>query len=90
MLLLKRLNQQSPVYRVDYEWVLHGVACLLHVSNPLKLLLVIFAVHVLILRKHNDLSLLQIAYESMPTKRKQQFGVTYLCLRVLKAILAVF
>ncbi len=44
----------SPAYRVDYEGVLHGVACLLHVSNPLKLLLVIFAVYVLILQKHED------------------------------------
>lgn len=42
----------SLAYRVDYEGVLHGVARLLHVSNPLKFLLVIFAVHVLILGKH--------------------------------------
>lgn len=42
----------SPAYRVDYEGVLHGVACLLHVSNSLKLLLVIFAVYVLILENH--------------------------------------
>lgn len=36
---------------MDYEGVLCGVAGFLHVSNPLKFLLVIFTVYVLILEK---------------------------------------
>lgn len=42
----------SLAYLVDYEVVLHGVAWLLHVPNPLKFLLVVFTVHVLILVKY--------------------------------------
>lgn len=47
-----RFKLQSPFYHVDDEGVLGGVARLLHVSNPLKFILVIFAVQVLILWKH--------------------------------------
>lgn len=46
------LSYKNPFYRVDYEGVLCGVAGLLHVSNPLKFFLVIFAVEVLFLWKH--------------------------------------
>lgn len=38
-------------YCADYEGVLHWVARPLHVFNPLKFVLVIFAVYVLILGK---------------------------------------
>lgn len=48
------LKRQSLFYRVDYERVLCGVACLLHVSNPLKFFLVIFTVKVLLLPKHSN------------------------------------
>lgn len=36
---------------MDYERILEGRAGLLHALNPLKLLLVILAVHILILEK---------------------------------------
>lgn len=53
----------NTAYCVDNKRVLHGVACLLHVSNPLKLFLVIFAVYILILGK-DKIKLLKVIKEN--------------------------